>query len=430
MYRDLENVFRTKLSVCIQNFYFIIFILLFIIFPFIKMNSEIIQILSKYCPEKSNKDSIAVNQFGDLILLTENDQQPLIVANLRRISDYESTVSDIPLDIPKEQFISYKFGNISFNQTGNSLLLWSATHVAVITIPKKLRQDGMISIPTDSSEEISAEYCCHFQLLAQDYLNQTSNNIDFNPRIVKATFHNLSPLHIVILRDQGSLLVTDIVQDITQNFNIPIQLKLTSFTFGPEDIDWLRYTIFLLTTEGEVYALCPVIPLGITVSSNSIEELWNWFEDQYNQNNYSNLYYKQINNYLKTVFGLPELSLTLNSLTIEQNDYNNDSPEKYSNSDLKNEFIHIGESSMFSPVSNHNVNNYNSILKALMQPISVQGPLIIEKNQQKSNKKRIATDITTLIASEGTEAPVISIVYSNGDVEIGIITGDDEVYFQ
>lgn len=212
-------------------------------------------------------NTFSVSQYGDICMLTDNPSKPIVYCNLRSISSSEAEV--LPLDISFDQFSSYEFDSIAFNETGNTLLLTSVVTntIGMIVIPHILARDGKIDI---SSSDI--ETTCKFQLLAEDYLR--------TQQLVKASFHSLTPYCVVVLMKNGPLILIDIIRNVSHTINLHGSKSFVSFTCGPHSCDWLRYTIFLVTDDDEIYALCPVIPSGINLNDAACTDIWNWFEDQ------------------------------------------------------------------------------------------------------------------------------------------------------
>jgi hypothetical protein len=129
--------------------------------------------------------------------------------------------------------------------------------------------------------------------------------------IIKATFHPLSPYHVVVLFDNNTLQLVDYRSMDIQV--IPLSKRFssgafTSFSFGP-NIDWLKFTMLFLTTNGDVYTLCPIIPLGAVVPMSAVMELWDGVDqlvvddDGCNRSGNDRYYLQYIQRYLTDLFG-------------------------------------------------------------------------------------------------------------------------------
>lgn len=429
------------------------------------MNSQVINDLSIYVPpnnprEKSS-NSLTVNRFGDIcILAAENtttatatatagdcdNKTPLIVfGNARSTSSAgnKRVCSPLPLNEASDmqKLRTYGFQNISFNSSGSALLLWSSTHVGVVLIPKSLTVDGML-LPRDQEtckESADIFDSCTFHLIAG---GDSSTNVDI-PRIAKASFHGYSSNHVVILRETSSLLVVDIISGNEQFFAIDFLgegVRCESFTFGP-DIDWIRFTIFILTNNSSIYALCPVVPLFSNVTAACSDELWAWYNEEtqgigiQSTNRKAASYYGEVYRYMSGVFGTP----TLGSPT----DYTSHQSFLSSPSPSSPMFEHRGDtltnSKIGEPMQSYNhifTKDDNNNTDYLTSPVALQGPLKIERNGEiiKANKlskgkstKVCATDLT-FISTPGTptSTPILAISYSNGDVDLGMITINSE----
>ena len=152
---------------------------------------------------------------------------------------------------------------------GNCLLVWNDALAGVIAIPQALLEDGIITVQDES--------VCHFQLIAKDFLAAKGSLV---PHIAKAAYHISSPYHILILLEDGPLLLVDTIRDITQTIVLPTDKKYTTFTYGPSSSDWMKYAVILVTNKEELMFLCPLIPYGTPISPEACEHMWSWLEDQ------------------------------------------------------------------------------------------------------------------------------------------------------
>jgi hypothetical protein len=241
------------------------------------MANTILDLLSNYgSPSLSSRRvclTQTINQFGDVCVLTNKSNEPIVFANLR--DSEKSNVDILPLDIANEAFHAYQFNHIEFNALGNCLLVWNDSIAGVIAIPQSLLLDGMISLPDDNASATATK--CHFQLIAKDFLTATTSTQN---HIAKASYHISSPYHILILLEDGPLLLVDTIRDITQTIILPTDKKYMTFTYGPTSSDWMKYTLILATNKDELMFLCPLIPYGTPISPDVCEQMWAWLEDQ------------------------------------------------------------------------------------------------------------------------------------------------------
>jgi hypothetical protein len=54
---------------------------------------------------------------------------------------------------------------------------------------------------------------------------------------------------------------------------MPAAPRLTAFVFGPQNYGWAAFTVFLLASDGGVYALCPVAPFGMRARATMLRQL-------------------------------------------------------------------------------------------------------------------------------------------------------------
>lgn len=54
---------------------------------------------------------------------------------------------------------------------------------------------------------------------------------------------------------------------------MPAPPRFTAFVFGPQNYDWAAFTVFLLASDGGVYALCPVAPFGMRARATMLRQL-------------------------------------------------------------------------------------------------------------------------------------------------------------
>lgn len=237
-----------------------------------------LDLLSNYgCPSLNNRrvcSTQTMNHFGDLCVLTNKADEPIVFANLRD-SNEKSKIESLPMNISAEEFHAYHFNHIEYNVIGNCLLVWNDTIAGVIAIPQALLQDGMITLSYDNASTVSPK--CHFQLIAKDFLSSKTYP---QHRIAKASCHIASSYHMLILLEDGPLLVVDTIRDITQTIVLPTNKKYSTFTYGPNSSDWMKYAIILATANDELMILCPLIPYGTPISPETCEQMWSWLDDQ------------------------------------------------------------------------------------------------------------------------------------------------------
>ncbi len=317
------------------------------------INPNVAAALSSCTANQTSGQSMTTNNYGNCVML--NDTNQLEWCDLRGeanelhsllVEDYHSTNED-----GRQTFQEQGFTNIMFNADGNLLLCWNEASVGVVTIPQQCMPDGCLSVDACDT------HACQFSLLAVDYLSKkglgemdklrdspssraSGSNISKNRSvsIVQAAFHVLSPFHVVILLSNDTLLLTDALCDLSQqiflqrsNINVddlssPVkglstpQGNTTSagsssankdpfvrFCFGG-NYDWMRLTLFLVTSHGLIYYLCPLLPTGALIPTTVVESLHAWVESECAPLRSSMK--ALILNYLRVVFGSARASAT------------------------------------------------------------------------------------------------------------------------
>lgn len=212
---------------------------------------------------------ITVNTFGDVFMLG----QDILFGNLRPKNN-DSDVNSSTLAYKKLRIGAFgktlnfsDYDNISCNADGSVLLLYSTTKVAIVEIPSKNFEKGYL------------EDCVHECSFHQIF--DAADCASTKTQIVKATFHPLNQFAVLILQQTKYLTIYDVrTHDKVRIIaGLPNGLVFTSFTCGP-DIEWLRFTVILSASDGNLYALCPIIPAGTKVSISVVEELWQWVDGQ------------------------------------------------------------------------------------------------------------------------------------------------------
>ena len=209
---------------------------------------------------------MSLSRHGDVILL--DSQHSLFLLKLR--VDGEPVKLIVPTG-GSSTFESFKFTRVQFDEDGRRLLLASGKTLAIVEIPKIVRPHGEIEVSKLDNNPLQ------FEVLSRDV------------EVVKATFHSLSDYHVVALvkkTKDGSASAPENFLEIfslieatgaaSRSRKIPLRsCEWVSFCFGNE-YDWACLTVFLLSVDGRVYYLCPVLPIGSEVSTVSVDALWQW----------------------------------------------------------------------------------------------------------------------------------------------------------
>ena len=226
----------------------------------------------------------------------------------------------------------------------------------------------------------------------------------------------------MILLSNSTLILTDALSDVSREFHLrPNTLSGTSnssqggpskmsfdtnnnfisFCFGG-DYDWMKATLLLLTADGHVFYLCPLLPNGAQVPKSTVESLYAWVEEEVEGNDKmlsaraASAASKELRSYLRAVFEQSEAR----SCAGEIQDH------RWGTSDVICEDDEVVWGS-YSPI--------------------LQGPLDMivsgesdESSARHSNVK--ACDICVPASGTSTtsseRAPIIAIAYSNGNIDL------------
>jgi hypothetical protein len=251
----------------------------------LEMNPALVEQLGEAVPPAFDADvrfvnTLSVSPKGDVMVLTADGQ--LKLGSLRTVGASSPLETIEVFGLSREEAATFNF--LDFNEDGSALLVWSSTRVGFIDLA--IVRGGPCTynnIWSTSAVEEGASY-----------------------PIAKASFHPLCNHCVVLLHEQGGLRLVDLRSQNAQVVSVPAGLVFRSFSFGP-NIDWLRFSVLLLSSAGDVYALCPVIPTGAVVSVSAVAELWQWADQLSGDNNSEDgiveEYIVSLYEYLKNVFG-------------------------------------------------------------------------------------------------------------------------------
>jgi len=295
--------------------------------------------------------SIASNQFGSCVVLTDMHQLEWCDLRSSDMREMRALLVEDPSGVDgygsgsgsggASQTFTFKeqrYTNVSFNADGNMLLCWNESSVGIVAIPQACMPDGVLDA------EACESHVCPFSTLAAEHISSRSGNgangsMRDSPAgrrssavgvgavcVVQAAFHSLSPFHVVILLSDDSLLLTDALSDISQQIFLqhssgeaggsgasPATKAGSSSNTGARDrdpfvrfcfgsnYDWMKLTLFLVTSRGMVFYLCPLLPTGAIIPTAVVESLYAWVEGEYAP--LRSKMKTMILNYLRVVFG-------------------------------------------------------------------------------------------------------------------------------
>ncbi|EFC44030.1 hypothetical protein NAEGRDRAFT_68100 [Naegleria gruberi] len=193
------------------------------------------------------------NQSRECIYFSEQSE------TLYYIDARQSTMKNIKhakiQKILKTDLILRNIKQISYNSSGNRLLVISDFDINVISIPEY-----------KSGDSESVNTTIEFSL---SLLEHSSQN-------VKVSWHPLSNDHIVALDSDSILRIIQVSSGKIEEIPLLEKTKdsVASFSFGSKKL-WERFTIYLTTTTQALFALCPIIPSGCVVSEKFLADIVN-----------------------------------------------------------------------------------------------------------------------------------------------------------
>ncbi len=223
------------------------------------MSLPFVQTLGKTKPYVANVNELSTITSNDrgLVFTLGHDGKIYFVDSLRKISN--AAPSLLPLDYA--QFSKEKFSAIQFSDDGNLLVAWSDTSVGIIDL-KMFSRTGLVKNEMNSFRKV----------LPRNF--EGDNN-----RIVRVRFHPYHSVTVVVLYATGRLVLVNTVSDEVTIIPLNIEYKFVSFSFGPQ-CDWLALSLFLLSEQGEIFVLCPVLPRGAEAPQEVIDQMYVSLEER------------------------------------------------------------------------------------------------------------------------------------------------------
>ena len=359
------------------------------------MNNEVIVSAGKIAPPVSCRsfatNNIAINAQGDIFLL--KDDCSLYYSSL--IKDYRKEQS------PKEVFHRIQliedsqrkrnFNRLEFNQSGSMLLLWGEKSVGVVAL----------STCNPNAYEFTEPRCnpydYEFTYIGDEFFE------DPDSTLVQARWHPLGH-YVVLLFKRGPIAIIDVNNGHTEEITLDSKLAFKSFYFGC-NVDWMRFSIFLLTESGDIYVLCPIIPLGSIITQEIVEDLWDWLHELTSKESDGlevelDQYLDSIATYLLAAFGPSKIST--------------------GDTDYATKCIIVGESAEHAAK-----NGSYGLHHTLQQSPALQGPL--RRSQQSGNVKNSLTGHPSdviMVSHYEDYVPVLAVAYSEGDVLVMLLYGE------
>ncbi|KAL2614047.1 hypothetical protein R1flu_025739 [Riccia fluitans] len=165
--------------------------------------------------------------------------------------------------------VSFQVLHMVFNRTGRSVVLVGDGSLAVVNL-----------FPPSST---SSSGICRLQNVGASGLFSGGKGQWLH--ILQVAWHPYSDSHLGVLSSDGCFRLFDLSLDVDNaeqeyhlqpsppsNTRFAPLARAIAFSFGGEHL-WDRFTVFLLYSDGRMYALCPVIPFGGMFNVTAVEEL-------------------------------------------------------------------------------------------------------------------------------------------------------------
>jgi hypothetical protein len=201
-------------------------------------------------PDYSNM--IAVNRWGDVFAL---EPDGLKYAPMKKVDSTSSHVSIIG----DELSILPSMASIKFNAHGSIMLTWGPRAVATVAFPLSYAiYGGLLSHGEQQS--------CNFKVIL------TADSGNGHSRVVAARWHPFHNECVVVLFENGPLVTINVTTGEKTTIYLGKNMHYSSFCFG-SNLQWLSVTVLVLSTDGKVLVICPVLPPGSSIPAEIVMEL-------------------------------------------------------------------------------------------------------------------------------------------------------------
>lgn len=165
---------------------------------------------------------------------------------------------------------------ITLNRRGWSIALAGENGLVVVDLTSPLSASPVLQ------DTATYNVTCRTSAIGGDRFHSSNNAL----RILQVAWHPYSDTHIGILSSDGVFRLFDLslsTENPEQEYHLQAGLsdrstpaayaRPVAFAFGGEHL-WDRFAVFILFSNGFVYAVCPISPFGSLHKSSAIEELY------------------------------------------------------------------------------------------------------------------------------------------------------------
>lgn len=253
------------------------------------MNASVFKGLSSFAVPAYHGDavdSLAVNNWGDVFMLTEKG------INYTSLVQKTTTSRELPLWGADLQLLT-QMSNIKFNAFGTILLVWGASAAGVIVLPRTYTLYGDFEEHSSHNNK-----SCEFIAVLKPE--------DCRGQIMQVRWHPYHAEYVVLLHQKGPIEMRNVFTGIATAASLSQSVQYSSFTFGPA-IGWLAVSVLILGDNGNVYVVSPMLPVGSMIPVEIVVQMADGiaYENQVMERVSSERakLLKQANLYLSAAFG-------------------------------------------------------------------------------------------------------------------------------
>ena len=259
-----------------------------------------------------NFDLMDINVHGDLILWSNTGR--LCTINLFRSSsnpqDDHNRIHDIICEPPlPSSVLDQEFHRIQFNTIGDRIFIMSKAMLYVIVLPfhansMQLQKDPhhdrkylcrMTNGPSKVMEvsasvaekkfnlnqiKMTLEQQCGstIQSINQEIYTAKAYSVGYfeeaqAPKLMDCQWHPVSEYHLAVLTEYGTFSLFNTFQNMVEpEQNYDVEQKMIAFDFGAAR-GWEKFTVYFMHSNGDIYALCPIVPYQCKLHQSDFIEL-------------------------------------------------------------------------------------------------------------------------------------------------------------
>lgn len=239
--------------------------------------------------------SMACNRWGDLFALTQDSagscsssrdghRASISFRPLKSNADSNGT-RELPL-LGKDVTLLAQTQCLEFNLHGTMLLAWGPTCALLITLPPSYANLGDTAAASSSFGETGAPLSGDIRSIfdssnaaaGEGDINYSDDAVPGDFEIIKAQWHPFNNECIVLLiggKSGSRLIVLNVLSGKATPILLSAHADYRSFTFGPRSGcgGWMAVSVLVLSADGRVTVVCPVLPVGSVLPASLALEI-------------------------------------------------------------------------------------------------------------------------------------------------------------